>query len=78
MRGTNFFRRTARDELFLGELADGFQHRVSGPPRRPFGQQQRLAHQSVQQIEDGVVIRVSESCYSPSTFNVEPAREHRT
>ena len=44
------------DELFLGELADRLQHRKPGPPRRPVGHQQRLAHQRIEQIQGGEVI----------------------
>ena len=34
----------AGNQLFLGELADRFQHRKPGPSRRPVSDQQRLAH----------------------------------
>ena len=44
------------DELFLGELADRLQHRKPGPPRRPVSDQQRLAHQGIEQIQGGEVI----------------------
>jgi len=48
----------AGDQLFLGELADRLQHRKPGPPRRPVGDQQRLAHKSVEYLEDGVLVEV--------------------
>jgi hypothetical protein len=35
-------------------------------------------HQSVEQVEDGVVVDVIESRYRASTLEVEPAGEHRT
>jgi hypothetical protein len=43
-------------ELVLGELADRLQHRKPGSTRRPVGDQQRLAHQGIQQIQGGEVI----------------------
>jgi hypothetical protein len=39
MGGPDLSCRVAGDELFLGELADGFQHRKPGPPRRAVGDQ---------------------------------------
>ena len=72
------FRRTGGDELFLGELADRLQHRKPGPPRRPVGDQQRLTHQGVQQIQHGVVVGAIESGHRARTLEIEPTREHRT
>src|ERR1700722_12064732 len=45
-----------RSELLLGELADRLQHRKPGPPRNPVSDQQRLAHQRVEQIQDSELI----------------------
>jgi hypothetical protein len=56
MRSTHLSGLAMSDELLLGKLADRFQHPVSGPPRRPVGDQQRLTHQSIQQIQKGEVI----------------------
>ena len=67
----------ADSELFFGELADRLQHRESCLSRRPVGDQQRLAHQGVQQIEDGVFVCTVGYCYGTSTLEVEPAGEHR-
>ena len=67
---------TRGDELFLGELADRLQHRESGPPRRAVGDQQRLAHQRVEQIQGGEVIIGTHD--RTSTLEVESTREHRT
>ena len=78
MRRPNLFRRPGGGELFLGELADRLQHREPGPPGGPVGDQQRLAHQRVQQIEDGVVVDVIESGHRAGAFEVESAGEHRT
>jgi hypothetical protein len=81
MRGAHLRRRTAGGELFLGELADRLQHRKAGPPRGPVGDQQRLAHQRIEQIEDGEVVclwGIWESGYRACTLEVESAGEHRT
>ena len=80
MGGPNLFRfrRTGGDELFFGELADRLQHRKPGPPRIPVGDQQRLTHQGVQQIQHGVVVGAIESAYCTGTLQIEPTREHRT
>ena len=74
--GPNLGRLTAGDELFLGELADRLQHRKPGPPRRPVSDQQRLAHQGVQQIQGGEVIIGTHD--GASTVQVESTGEHRT
>ena len=66
------------DEVLLGELANRLQHGVSGPPRGPLGDQQRLAHQGVEQIQRRVLVEVIGSGYRTSAFKVETAREHRT
>ena len=63
-------------ELFLGELADRLQHRKPGPPRRPVGDQQRLADQRVEQIQGGEVIIGTHD--GAGAFEVESAGEHRT
>ena len=56
VRGANLGCFAAGDELFLGELADRLQHRKPGPPRRPVSDQQRLAHQRIEQIQGGEVV----------------------
>ncbi len=66
----------AGDELFLGELADRLQHRKPGPPRRPVGDQQRLAHQGIEQIQGGEVIIGTHD--GAGTLQVESPGEHRT
>ena len=66
----------ARDELFLGELADRLQHRKPGPPRRPVGDQQRLAHQGVEHIQCGQVVAAATDC--ARSGEVEPSGEYRT
>jgi hypothetical protein len=67
-----------RDELLLGELADHLQHRKPGSPRRSVGDQQRLAHQRVEQIKDDVVVAVIGSAHSAGALEVESTGEHRT
>ena len=57
----------------LGELTDGFQHRVSGPSRGSVGDQQRLAHWDVDQIQGGVLIDIVGSGYRAGAFEVEAA-----
>jgi hypothetical protein len=47
-------------------------------PRGAIGQEQRLAHQGIKQIENGIVVGVVKSCYRAGTFEVEAAGEHRT
>ena len=42
----------ASDQLIFGELANRFQHRIPGMPRRPVGDEKRLAHQGVEQIQN--------------------------
>ncbi len=69
---------TSGHKLFLGELADRLQHRKSGPPRGSVGDQQRLAHQRIQQIQHGVVVGVVESGHRAGALEIEPTREHRT
>ena len=64
--------------MFLGELADRLQHRKPGPPRRPVGDEQRLAHQRIQQIQNGVVVGAIESGDRAGTLEVESTGEHRT
>ncbi len=64
------------DEFLLGDLADGLHHRKAGPPRRPVGDQQRLAYQRVQQIQHGVVIDLIETSYCTGALDVEATREH--
>jgi hypothetical protein len=66
----------AGHELFLGELADRLQHRKPGPPRRPVGHQQRLVHQSIEQIQGGEVIIGTHD--RAGTLQVESPGEHRT
>ena len=78
VRGPNLGCFTAGDELFLGELADRLQHRIAGPPRGPISNEQRLAHQGIEAIQDHVVVGVIETGDSARTVEVEPAREHRT
>ena len=78
MRGTDPVCLAARDELLLGELADRLQHREPGSSRGPVGDEQRLAHQGVEQIEDGVVIDIIGSRYRASTLEIESTGEHRT
>jgi hypothetical protein len=63
----------AEGELLLGELTDGFQHRVSGPSRGSVGDQQRLAHWDVEQIEDGVVVNIIGSGYRAGAFEAAAA-----
>ena len=48
--------RSRRGELFLGELADRFQQAVAGDAVDLLGSHQRLAHQRVDEIQDGEVI----------------------
>jgi hypothetical protein len=62
----------AEGELLLGELTDGL-HRVSGPSRGSFGDQQRLAHWDVGQIQGGVLIDIVGSGYRAGAFEVEAA-----
>ena len=50
----------------------------TGSARRPVGDQQRLAHQRIQQIQDSEVVEVIESCHGAGALEVESAREHRT
>ena len=76
MGGPDLSGLAAGDELLLGELADGLQHRKPGPPRRPVGNQQRLAHQRVEQIQDGQVVAAATDC--ARSGEVEPSGEHRT
>jgi hypothetical protein len=76
MCAPNLICRTGGGELFRGELTDRLQHRIAGPPGRPIGDQQRLAHQGVKQIEDGVV--VIGTCDGASALEVESTGEHRT
>jgi hypothetical protein len=63
----------AEGEMPLGELTDGFQHRVSGPSRGSVGDQQRLAHWDVDQIQGGVLIDIVGSGYRAGAFEVEAA-----
>jgi hypothetical protein len=49
-----------------------------GPPRRPIGDQRRLAHQGVQQIQHGLVIHIIKSKNPAGVLEIESAREHRT
>jgi hypothetical protein len=77
MRGTRIAGIAAGDELLVGELADRLQHRKPGPPRRPIGDQERLAHQGVQQIEHGQVVEAFESGHRASALEIEPTGEHR-
>jgi hypothetical protein len=76
MRCPGFGRRPAGGELLLGELADRLQHRIPGPPRRPVGHQQRLAHQGIEQIQGGEVIIGTHG--GAGTLQVESPGEHRT
>jgi hypothetical protein len=76
MCAPNLICRTGGGELFRGELTDRLQHRIAGPPGRPIGDQQRLAHQGVKQIEDSVV--VIGTCDGASALEVESTGEHRT
>ncbi len=69
---------TAGDELLLGELADRLQHRKPGPPRRPVSDQQRLAHQRIEQIKDRVVVGVVGSDYRAGAVEIKSPGEHRT
>ena len=80
MRGPDLGGLAAGDELFLGELADRLQHRKPGPPRRPVGDQQRLAHQSVQQIQHGVVVESSNPATAQALWRSNPPAntEHRS
>ena len=78
MRGPDLGGLAARDELLLGELADRLQHRKPGPPRRPVGDEQRLAHQRVEKIQNGVVIDVIESGHRAGALEVKSPGEHRT
>ncbi len=55
---TRLGRFPAFDELLLGELADGLQHRKPGPTRRPICDEHRLAHQRVKQIEDRELVGI--------------------
>jgi len=66
---------TALGELVVGVLADGLQHGKPGPPRGAVGDQQRLAHQRIQQIQGGeLVVGVADRA---RTGYVESTREHR-
>jgi hypothetical protein len=76
MRRTRLGGLARGDELLLGELADRVQHRKTGPSGGPVGEQQRLAHQCVEQIQHGVVVDVIGSGHRAGAFEVESAREH--
>jgi len=78
MRCPGFGRRLAGGELFLGELADRLQDRKPGMPRGAICQERQLAHQSIEQIEKGIVVGVVKSCYRAGTFEIKAAGEHRT
>ena len=66
---------TTCDELVLGELANRFQHREPRSTGRPVGDKQRLAHQSVQQVERGEFLGIRNRA---GAFEIEAAGEHRT
>src|SRR5258705_8583854 len=68
----------SRDEMLVGELADGLQHGKPSLSRRSVSDEQGFAYQCVEQVEDGVVIEVIESGYRAGTFQIESAGEDRT
>jgi hypothetical protein len=74
--GPNLGRFAALNQLILGELADRLQHRKPNPPRGPVGDQQRLAHQRVEQIEGGEIIIGTH--YGTGALEIESPGEHRT
>ena len=40
-------------------------------------QEQRLAHQGIEQIENGIVVGVAKSCYRAGALQVKSPGEHR-
>ena len=62
-------------ELIFGELADGLQHREPGSPRRPVGNQKRLAHQGIEQVQGGELFLGAG--HRTRARQVEAAREDR-
>jgi hypothetical protein len=64
------------DEVFLGELANGLQHRIPGGRRRPVGHQERLAHQRVEDVQRGEFVIPSR--HRKRARQVESAGEDRT
>jgi hypothetical protein len=81
MRGPNLLCSTGSDEFIFGELANRLEHRKPGSTRTPIGDEQRLADQRVEEIEDGKVIDVIDvigTRYRAGTSEIESARKHRT
>ena len=68
------------DQLLLGELADRLQHREPGSARGPVGDEQRLAHQRIQQIKDGVIVGSSNPATAQALSRSNPPAntEHRS
>ena len=61
-------------KLLFGELANGFQHRESGPSRRRVGHQKGLSHKRIEDIKRGEL--VVETGHRACTGEVKAACEH--
>jgi hypothetical protein len=68
---------TPCDELLVRELANGLQHRIPCPVRGPIDDEQRLANQGVQQVQDGEFVGLVGRTDRAGTFEVKPTGEDR-